>query len=388
MIETNNTYTKLTLWKTYYLSCISIFLSLLSCDANRKTTSQNYDLQLVFSDSITIEVPDTIPDINHANSWFYKDNKISYLINIDELTIYEYDFITKYWNKICISRLQDYIIEYHGPFGYINDSTIIYSHSYKSELLLIDLINKKVIKKYDLPEDCKIVQTNNLDYFVDTTILIVQSMYDGWINESYIEVAKLSIEVNRESGDIVSIAPYPEEYQIDERTTIKQILPDMVLFKDSIVMSFKTEPLLYIYNRKDSTFRLAQCKDQNIKSHTGYSFTGNVFKDAILEEFTGLYKEFIYDNKSKLYYRISLGYPNFSGEIPRSREEINKITSTRQFTVSVLDSNLNMISQNTLEGVSEINHFSKDGKLYLRTATSNESEINFIGFKLIKKAQL
>ena len=357
-------------------------LIVLSC-SNSKTNNSNFEYHLSKVDTISIFLPDTIPDINTARAWAYNQNYLSFLIKIDDITLYRYSFQEKMWDKICISCIEDTRIEFTGIFSFINDSIIMYNHSYKDELLLLNFNSRKLIEKYSYSPNYGLSTESPLNIYFDDTSYMIPILYNERIDDAYKSNANLAVIINKKTKHSRYIAPFPPSFKMKKNSSLKLIIPDMIINPSSLIMSFKGEEQLYIFSLKDSAYSTKLCKDKNVLNHHDYSTTEDYMNGALLEELTGMYKIFAYDKTDSLYYRISWAYPEYRGNKPSINKETYNILSQWELTVSVLDKNLEIIAQNSLNDVSIVNHMLRDGKLYLRQWISPENKINFIGFELV-----
>lgn len=354
-----------------------------SCKDEKKSALTN-DYELILKDSLNIFLPDTIPHINHSRNWCFNNNTLSFITSEDEVMLYNYNFLRKKWSNINLSRLRNGRIQYSGQFNYLNDSLLIYCQKYKNQILIINMDSEKILKEYSFPSGFKMGPSDFLNYYENSKCYYFQAIYNDWYNYSEFK-PYVGLQVDKATGECSFIAPFPYKSKLNHQSSLKTMFPDMVLLKNELILSFKTENNLLIYNINDSTYRTIQCQDFYIDSHQKFKTTGDKIKDAILEELYGMYKEFFYDPLKRNYYRISVAYPAFKGNSLLPNEEISTILKSRTLTVSVLDSNLILISQTPINNVSEINFFIKDDLLWLRKSISNENEINFYGFQLVKK---
>lgn len=355
-----------------------------SC-SNYTETISKYNFELIRIDTLVIDIPDTIPDISTARTWAYSETYLSFLVDFDEFVLFYFDFDKNKWHKTCLSCFDDYRIEFYGPYGFLDDSVIVYGHSYKNELLLININKKSVVEKYLLSPDFGLPHFSNLNFFSDSSSILLPSMYLRKIDGSYSKNAELAMKINRKTKNISYLGNFPSTINTTENSSLNLIIPDIVFHEDNCVMSFKSDMYLHVYDYNNSGFKSVLCTDHNIKEQNINNTTDNNVKDALMKEFNGLYKVLLFDEKNKVYYRVSVSYSGFNSRLPNASEEINEIISTRTIMVSVLDKDLNILTQSKLQGVTEMNCFIKNGTLYLRSDKEKvkENEMIFLGYKLI-----
>jgi hypothetical protein len=340
-----------------------------------------FEYTLVKHDSLLIPLPDTIPDIDVARTWANNDKYLSFLTDNNEIELFLFNYDNHKWSNLCLSCLEERI-EYYGPYDFINDSLILYAQAYKNNLLIININKKTVVEKFAFSPDYGPPFINHIKSYSNDSLIILPAMYLRRIDKNYTLNSKLAIKINKKTKEVSYFGQYPTNISFTENTSINLIVPDIIFHSNSFVVNFKDDMYLHILNYDTSIYKSILCRNEKIKQQNLKNNTGNEIKDALIEEFNGLYKDLLYDEINNIYYRISVSYKEFNGNLPNSLEEVNRIGASRKIMVIVLDSNFNILTKTELSGLSETNCFTKNGKLYLRTSNKNENAMKFIGYKL------
>jgi hypothetical protein len=362
---------------------ILCFYFIISCSRNNKPNIK-FDYGLVNYDSLSLSLPDTIPDINLAKSWSHNQNYLSIIFNAKNLVIYRFGFKKKKWSSICLNCSDKYLIEHPGSFDFLNDSTIIIVNQYKHELLLIDLNNKSVLKKYLLSPDYSMPQFSKLKIFSNQSCIYLPVWYLNRIDNSYGNNARLALKIDRKTDEISYFGNFPSNIEINKNSSLNNITPDIIFQADCFVLNFKKDKQLYKFDYKLNKYFQINCPDLNINDKKLGSASEDEIKNAVAEELSGQYKRLLYDEINRLYYRISVSYPAYKGDLTNNRDEILKLFKSHEVMISVLDSNLKILCQKKIEGVTEHHCFTRNGILYLKKESNEENCVKYFGFKLRK----
>lgn len=363
-----------------------MIISLITLSCGREINQDKFEYSLLNIDTIKIDVPTNIPEIAISDKWSYSNDILSFMTGSNNQTyLYCYQFDQQKFMVYRLSNLSKNLITHSASYGFIDDSTIVYDDYFKSELLVLSLNTGHVKKSYKYNELYGIAHNNTLKFYSDSLYFIWPFMYLKKDDPLFQSKTKLAMIVNKINNEKQIFGSYPSKIKINPESRLNLIIPDMICEKDKIVLNFRAEKELFVYSSKDSSIKSYPCKDPGVLQNKNIHLSGDDIMDALEEELYGLYKTLLYDKKFKRYYRISVSYPDFQGDIPNSEEELQYLTKSRKVTVTVLNENFQIMAQSTLLNITENNPFIKNGILYMRRNIISEEVMHFIGFKLVNR---
>lgn len=365
-----------------YLMMSFLFTLMVSCDEQRN--KRKWEYTLVTKDTLTIDLPTNTPEIALSPKWSYSNGILSFMSEQhNENLLFSYHFDQQKFHTYALAKLSKGLINQASSFAFLNDSILIYDQYFNSELLLLSLKTGQIKNTYPYDELYGISHHSTLKFYSDSLQFIFPFMYLIIEDPLYLERSKLALVIHKQNGESQLIGSYPQKIMINPEPRLKIIVPDMICQKEQIVINFRGEKDLYVYSIQQDTLHEYPCEDPGVYQLTNRKSSGDDFEDAIMEELQGLYKTLLYDEKFHRYYRISVSYPGFRGDIPSSHEEFEAIGKNRKVTVTVMDEHFNILTQNTLTEINENNSFIREGLLYMRRNLNSEDKMQFMGFDLV-----
>lgn len=368
--------------KTYIVVITISVILFHSCisNLNEKNPSYAYDLHIV--DTININIANDIPEIAMSSKWSFNNDYLSFVTVDESVVLYRFKFSNNSWRIFNLSHLSKYYINQLGGYVFINDSSILLDHYPKGEILLFGLKSGSILQKIKIDNRFGIAHNDILKAYFDNKKLILPIMYMDIHDKAFNEKTKLAAIFNKKTNDIEYFGNYPSIGMTNE-PRLNLMIPDITFDSVKMIVSFRNKDSIYSYNYSTETRESKICKDNFVNSNTKLNYTGDEMKDVFREEFHGLYKSIIHDKH--YYYRVSVSYPDFNGDLPHLQSALNEITDSRQVTVTVLNKKLDIVAQSILPNINENNCFVRNEKIYLRSNQSSESRISFIGYKVQKK---
>lgn len=284
-----------------------------------------------------------------------------------------------------MSCIDEYPIKYRGPFSFLNDSIILYFHSYKKEILFINYIKNKVIKSIKLKDNLTFSSYDDIQINFKDSVLRMPAMSNQYIDNDYFNNSFVGLDVDLSKDSIKKRFNYPSNSGLTANHEFSLLKPEAIFLENKVVLNFQSLDKLYVFHDSINAYIEYINPGQNIINNKQYVFNEDMdIERKLLIEFSGLYKRLIYDDLKDLYYRIMITYPDFDGRIPSSREKLNRIIASRKTTVSVMNGGFKEIACNSISGVSDFMCFASDGKLYmLEDDKVNTDDLeSFIGFDL------
>jgi len=368
----------------YILVFISILGILFSSCRNTPNLQKAYLYKLVQTDTLHINVPDTVPDISNAKKWSYNNHYFSWLTDINGIEIYRYNFRKKCFNRFCLNHEYKDQIKFPGPYSFLSDSILLYYHPYVNELLIINLNKREIDDVYYIPSGYGITGIDRLELFIDSSFIILPANSTSPLDEYFCDKNILAMKIDKKSKSITFLGRFPQSVNHNVIPRLNIVIPDAIVHSNKMVLSYRAEKNILEYSIKVDTFASFLCEDIYHKEQE-YKYNTEDIKLVMSEEFSGLYKSLLFDKKNKRYFRISLSYPKYDGVLPSfsdNKAYYKSIIKTRIVTVFVLDSKLEVIAKNQIEGVAIENCFIKNGTLYLKRRVDLEGEITFDGYSL------
>jgi len=333
-------------------------------------------------DSIEINTPDSIPKLLTTQNWFIGNDYYSLIEAANKIVLYRYSFDKKTWDSRCLSCLENFPILRSASYTLINDSLMSYSFWPKKELLIINLDKNKVVERIKIANDYAMPMGNSIQMYYDNDKIVFPTYYASKLDNAYSKNAKLILDYNRKTKETNYLGKFPASMNIQQNSRFNFIKPNIIFHKKSYIMNFKGDDFLYKSYYDSTNFEKILCKDNGVIKQDGIARSDNNVKEAILESFKGLYNHLLYDAKSQLYFRISITFPGFNGRMPKN---IYEIAEKRKMLVHVLNSELNIIAKNYVEGVDDFSVFTRNGKLYLKKdSNKEENKTTYYAYKLIE----
>ena len=356
-------------------------LTFYGCDNNKNLPAGD---TLIKVDSLILPLYDSISDPALEKIWNYDDHSISFLKNDNELILYRYFWKNKRWNTVCFNCFDKYLTDKPGPFSFLNDSCIIMGPKYTGKILLIDIKNKTILEKYKLPVNYAMSPVSPISLYYDSLSIFLPVWNNSRINSDFLRNSYLIAKINRLNGSIELISKLPKDFIIKSPPLKRKlIIPGVLFIKDKVVLNFQKENKVYIKSLSDTVYTGIEAGNPNIVNNYELRHFSNDIQEAFSDELSGNYKRLLFDDRKKTFYRISVFYPDFKGEIPNDINEMKKLFEKRKIMISAFDSNFNNITNPVIAGYSDLNCFVFDGKLYLRSEINSENIIKFFSFKVL-----
>lgn len=366
----------------YIFFLISIIV-IISC--NSPSTNHRYEKFLEANDTVSIQFPDSIPKIINATKRHITDRWLSFITDSDEIALYMYNIHSNEWKKYCLGCIKNYPILYRGPYTITNDSMLIYFHSYKKEILLINYKKNQVVKNTKLDNNIAFSFLDNININLYDSVLRFPSITSQYINENFFLESHIDMEYDLVNDTIKRIFTYPPKLPLTHNHDLELLIPDCIFLKDQVILSFRSIDNIFSFHDTMDRYEIISNTGQNIIGNKSYLFANkDEFERSFFTEFNGLYKDLLYDKENDLFYRIMVTYPDFDDKIPTSKEQFMRTANSRTLTVSVMNSDLQEIACNEIKGVTEFMCFASNGKLYmLEDDKENSDDLErFIGFEL------
>lgn len=379
----NNKIKKIKFYKFLWTFSLLLLISfLLSCSYDEPSQGSRFAISLEASDTIRIPTPNNIPEIAMSDKWSFDKDHLSFILSQENIKLYMYSFNKETWNNYNLSILSKNYISHSGLYGFLNDSILLYDLYNKNEVLLFNINSGSIVDKILMDEHYGIAHNSILKFYHNNEIIVLPVMYKNIFDDNYNEKSKTAVVIDWQSKNKIYIKNL-KDIDTQNNRRVNTLIPDVLVDSGEIIVSYRNIDSLFSYDYNSHLRISKSCKDPFIINSLENKNLDNDFINAYLEEFNGLYKSILKDGP--YFYRVSVSYPKFNGEIPSSEDELNNIMKNRQVTVSVLNERLDLITQSILKGINENNCFVRNGKIYLRSNHSSEGEILYIGYKVKKR---
>ncbi len=355
----------------YLLSLILIF-SFISCKNDKNTivpATGNKLYSLKKGEDFNMVFAKNIPVFNIGYPINFNSDKYSFSYpGPNESYLYSYVFDKKQWEyKILPYEGQNGIIK-NGFFKLFENDTLLYFPYGADIILVINYNTSKIIHKFDFVEgytlpfpkryNCGLY--NNNIYF--PTHPFINSVKDFNKFGKY----KLMTNINLITGEKKQIIKVPGDFYDYHAMNLFDMSPEFVFPNDStIVFIMRKSPNLYVYDIKTDKTKAYYYPDEHIKyTHEDVRLAG----DNIDYMWTkGFYRHLYYDNKNKIYYRISIHVPTHNADG----------TANVPVRVTAFDDKFNLLAEEDFEGLIPTYSFVNTKGLYILKKGSKENQISF-----------
>ncbi len=370
-----------------FLLIVTIIISLISCN-NKSKKSSEFEYELKILDTTHLLLPNKLPDLISLNSWYANDKYLAFLFNINTLKLFKFNFNKKNWTTINLNEIKNFHIEFAGPFAFLTDTTILYCHSYKKEVLILDIKNKLVLNKIKLNNDYGFPYLKSINAFSDSNKIVFPVYHNEVLNNFNRENSLLAAKYDKQNNKLSYFGKFPKYFNINKNSSLIYYTPCLLFNKNNYLINFRGEDSVYLSDYNSNSNKGFLCKDQFVSEFNGIQESENDIENLFTEEFHGYYKTLLFDEHNNVYYRISISYPNFDGKIKKPTDELNKVFENRKITATVLNKDLKIICQTPINNIptnTDYLPFTRKGKLqFLSLSIKNENKISIYSFTIVK----
>ncbi|MBO3699136.1 DUF4221 family protein [Roseivirga sp. E12] len=383
--------------KAIWVIWITAFIMTSGCSESRNEVKNKNDnkltKRLVITDTLNIQLPDTITHLNNESRPFFSSDEksFSYLTESfsDVMSLNRYSFEKNDWTVTRLHIQGPNQVYSLGAFsGEHDDGSFYYLPTIAPHILKVSskgnvLENYEYSPNRDLAYNSQVKSPNIYDD--GESIYFDLGEYRDLKNTSTFEEAYLIGAYNYKTNELKKLIHYPDEFR-NKKWSTNDVGRNSVILKNRIYMSFSKSKKIYVYDLAGEFIKESEAGIDAIDESQGLE-SNDPFQNALAQINNGYYHTLIYDKWQKLFYRLAIHF-DIENKIS-DPQDLGRAFQKRTLTILTFDENLNIVSKDSFltakSFISEEFYLMLEDGLYLNlnTPSQPENEYSFIKLTLI-----
>lgn len=346
---------------------------------------------LLVTDTLRINLPDTIPHIkSEPRPFFSTDNESFGYLNgssDNQMLICRYLFDKNSWELIHLNRQGPNQVYGAGAYSFLDLDSFYFFPVNAPKILRVGS-EGTVLNNYEYASDRMVAYNSSVKspkiYDDGESIYFDIGEYRRLEDESTFEVSNLIGVYNYKTDKFKKIVKYPNEFR-NNTWSSNDVERDFVVHNKHIYFNFSKSEDIYVYDLEGKFIKKSKIKVNQIRDSEGLK-VDDAFENALAQLNNGYYTNLIYDPWRNVFYRIGIHF-DINQDV-KTGNELGSAFPKRTMTIVTFDQELTVIAKDEFLsvrlGISEDYFIVREDGFYMYATFpgSTEKEYTFLKMEL------